>query len=63
MALCCKVVNLGRTDFAHHLKDGHGVAQVAIVEVEVFVSLKMGYTFAVVNRRTADDAVHFITFL
>ena len=60
MALCREVVNFGRLDLAHHLHEAHGIAQVAKVQVEVWLALQVRNAFAVINRRTANNAVDLV---
>ena len=60
VALGSKVIDFGRLDLAHNFHEAHGVAHVGVVQMEVRLSLEVGNTFAVVHRRTADDAVDFV---
>ena len=60
VALRREVVDFGRLDLAHDLHEAHGVAQVGIVQVEIRGALEVGNAFAVINRRTTDNAVDFV---
>lgn len=62
MALSGQVINFGRLNLAHHLHETHGVAHVGIVQMEIRGSLEVSYTFTVVYRGAADNAVDFVTF-
>ena len=62
VALGGQVVDLVGPHLVDHLDDGHGVAQVGIVEVEVGLALEVGNALAEVHGAAADDAVHLVTF-
>ena len=63
MALRREVVNLVGTNLVHHLHHRHRVAEVRIMQMEIPVTLKMGYSFAEIYRRTAYSAVHIVAFI
>ena len=60
MALCRQIIDFGGLHLRHDLQDGHRVAHVAVVKVEVGESLQMGNAFTVIDRRTADDTMHLV---
>ena len=62
VALSSEVVDFAWTNLADNAKDAHRVTQVGIVEVEVWGSFKMCDTLAIVDRRTTDCAVDFVSF-
>ena len=62
MRLCSKVINLIRQHFAYELDERHGVRHVGIVKVEMWGSFQMSYSFAIIHRRPADDAMDFVAF-
>ena len=61
MALSGKVVNLCWLHLTDYLEHGHRVAQVGIVKVEVWSAFQMSDALTIIDRRTADGAMHFIT--
>ena len=63
MALGRKIVNLVGADLVDDLDDGHGIAHVGIVEVEMGRALEVGDPFAEIDAAAADDAVDLISFL
>ena len=63
VALGCQVINFGWFHLVHHLNDTHRVAQVGIMKVEIRFTFQMSDTLAVVSRRTANRAMHIVTFL
>ena len=63
MALGSQVVYLSRLHQADELDEGHRVAHVGVMKMEMRLALQMGDTFAEVDRGTADDAVHLVAFL
>ena len=62
VGLCGKVINLIRQHFAHEFNERHGVGHVGIVKVEMWGSFQMSYSFAIIHRRPADDAMDFVAF-
>ena len=60
MALGGEVVDLVGPHGADDGEDAHGVAQIAVVQVEVRVTLQMGDALAVIDGGTADDAVDVV---
>ena len=62
MALCRQIINLIGFHIVHHLHDGHRVAQVGVMEMEMGFAFEVGYPFTEVHRATTDDAVHLIAF-
>lgn len=60
MALSREVIYLGRLYHTNDLYQGHGVAHITIVKVELWVSLKMRDTLAIVNRGTTNYAMNII---
>lgn len=62
VTLCSEVINLSRTYHTDYLNETHRITHVAIVQMELWMSLKMSNTFTIIYRTTADDAVHFISF-
>ena len=63
VALCCQVIDFVGPYLPHDLHDGHGVAEVGIVEVEVGATFEVSYALTVVNAGTADDAMDIVAFL
>ena len=63
MALGCQVVDLVGPHGADDGEDAHGVAQIAVVQVEVRVTLQMGDALAVIDGGAADDAVDVVALL
>ena len=61
MALGGEVVDLVGPHDADDGEDAHGVAQIAVVQVEVRVTLQMGDALAVIDGGAADDAVDVVT--
>ena len=60
MALGGEVVDLVGPHGADDGEDAHGVAQIAVVQVEVRVTLQMGDALAVIDGGAADDAVDVV---
>ena len=63
VALSCQIVYLCRLHQADQLDEGHRVAHVGIVKMEMRLAFQMSDAFAEVNRGTANDAMHLVTFL
>ena len=63
MALGGEVVDLVGPHGADDGEDAHGVAQIAVVQVEVRVTLQMGDALAVIDGGAADDAVDVVAFV
>ena len=62
VALGGKVVDFVGAHGADNGQDAHGVAEVAIVQVEVGMAFQVGNALTVVNGRTADDTVDIVAF-
>ena len=62
VALGGEVVNFIGADLADDREDAHRIAEVAVMQVKVGVALQMGDTLAVIDGRTADDAVDIVAF-
>ena len=60
MALGGEVVDLVGPHGADDGEDAHGVAQIAVVQVEVRVTLQMGDALAVIDGGAADNAVDVV---
>ena len=60
MALGGEVVDLVGPHGADDGEDAHGVTQIAVVQVEVRVTLQMGDALAVIDGGAADDAVDVV---
>ena len=63
VALGGEVVDLRGAHVGDDADDGHGVAEVGIVEVEVGAALEVGDALAVIDGGAADDAVDVIAFV
>ena len=63
MALGGKVVDLRGAHVGDDADDGHGVAEVGVVEVEVGAALEVGDALAVIDGGAADDAMDVIAFV
>ena len=62
MALRGQIVDFIGTHLADHRHKAHGIAQIAVMEMEMRTALQMCDTFPVIHRGTADDAVYVIAF-
>ena len=62
MTLCGEVVDLGGLHLGYNLHQRHGVAQIAVVEMEVGLALEMGDALTIVHAGATDDAVHLVAF-
>ena len=62
VALGGEVVDFVGAHGADNGQDAHGVAEVAIVQVEVGMAFQVGNALTVVNGRTADDTVDIVAF-
>ena len=62
MSLGREVVNFIRPYTADDRHQAHRIAEVAEMQVEAGVALKMGDPLAVIDRGTADDAVNVVAF-
>ena len=58
-----EVVNLRGAHVGDDADNGHGVAEVGVVEVEVGTALEVGDALAVIDGGAADDAVDVIAFV
>ena len=63
VALGGEVVDLRGAHVGDDADNGHGVAEVGIVEVEVGAALEVGDALAVIDGGAADDAVDVIAFV
>ena len=63
MALRSQIIDFGGLHLANQLDQRHGIAHIGIMKVEMGRALEVGYTLAVINRGTTDNAVHLITLL
>ena len=63
VALGSEVVDLRGAHVGDDADDGHGVAEVGVVEVEVGAALEVGDALAVIDGGAADDAVDVIAFV
>ena len=63
MALGGKVVDLRGAHVGDDADDGHGVAEVGVVEVEMGAALEVGDALAVIDGGAADDAMDVIAFV
>ena len=63
VALGGEVVDLRGAHVSDDADDGHGVAEVGVVEVEVGAALEVGDALAVIDGGAADDAVDVIAFV
>ena len=63
VALGGEVVNFIGADLADDRENAHRIAEVAVLQVKVGVALQMGDTLAVIDGRTADDAVDIVALL
>ena len=63
VALGGEVVDLRGAHVGDDADDGHGVAEVGIVEVEVGAALEVGDALAVIDGGAADDAMDVIAFV
>ena len=63
VALGGEVVDLRGAHVGDDADNGHGVAEVGIVEVEVGAALKVGDALAVIDGGAADDAVDVVAFV
>jgi len=63
VALGGEVVNLRGAHVGDDADNGHGVAEVGIVEVEVGAALEVGDALAVIDGGAADDAVDVVAFV
>ena len=63
VALGGEVVDLRGAHVGDDADDGHGVAEVSVVEVEVGAALEVGDALAVIDGGAADDAVDVIAFV
>ena len=63
VALGGEVVDLRGAHVGDDADDGHGVAEVGVVEVEVGAALEVGDALAVIDGGAADDAVDVIAFV
>ena len=63
VALGGEVVNLRGAHVGDDADDGHGVAEVGVVEVEVGAALEVGDALAVIDGGAADDAVDVVAFV
>jgi len=58
-----EVVNLRGAHVGDDADDGHGVAEVGVVEVEVGAALEVGDALAVIDGGAADDAMDVVAFV
>ena len=63
MALGGQIVDLIRAHGADNREDAHRIAQIAVVQVEVGVTLQMGDALTVINGGAADNAVDIVALL
>ena len=63
VALGGEVVDLRGAHVGDDADDGHGVAEVGVVEVEVGTPLEVGDALAVIDGGSADDAVDVVAFV
>ena len=63
VALGGEVVDLRGAHVGDDADDGHGVAEVGVVEVEVGAALEVGDALAVIDGGAADDAVDVVAFV
>ena len=63
MALGGQIVDLIRAHGADDREDAHRIAQIAVVQVEVGVTLQMGDALTVINGGAADNAVDIVALL
>ena len=62
VALGGQVVDLVGTHLVNNLHDGHGVAQVGIMEVEVGLALEVGNALAEIDAGASYNTMYFISF-